>query len=477
MAIAIFLLLMLSAITATAQLELSSGDKIYLPNNNEIIGNSTWVVCKLPLEYGTDQEPIQIKNLNDNFIVFNWKIDKKRSSREVDFYKNDVYLTSCLSDSWLSSPLSYRINRSDNLSLRLGSSNLKGGWVEIRFLLEDNVQVTGNPVIPNPRLQSERNEGYNSTPIKFYLSLEHPYKNRIRYLLDWGDGNTSSSGFNYFNNNTEWIAYSWSQSRIYEVKAKAIDEFGGESEWSQPQIIKVDWLIRVPPNAKLQHVIDKLSSNTTVLLEGSDYDGPIEIMNIDHINISSDILKSNIIYNNDDNNYAIGLVKANNITIKGLNISGNKGVGLKDCTYCTLIDNNISFKNHGIDIVGGHNNNIERNNVEGCRINSTNNDCVGVSLEDTLNGIVVCNNISGMDISKSDYYMRNSTLALFRIVVPPNPNKIIVQYNPSTEQDSSGKVCCGSYRDMKWVWESCIYNSDNIERSVCATDLIVEKCK
>jgi hypothetical protein len=60
-----------------------------------------------------------------------------------------------------------------------------------------------------------------------------PNEDKIKYCFDWGEGNTSESGFV---NTGEIISmnYTWSDMGTYEVKVKVQDEHGLESDWSEP---------------------------------------------------------------------------------------------------------------------------------------------------------------------------------------------------------------------------------------------------
>jgi len=55
----------------------------------------------------------------------------------------------------------------------------------------------------------------------------------IFYVFDWGDGNSSVFG-PYESDLLVEANYTWMEKGTYEVKVKAIDEFGGECDWSDP---------------------------------------------------------------------------------------------------------------------------------------------------------------------------------------------------------------------------------------------------
>jgi len=57
-----------------------------------------------------------------------------------------------------------------------------------------------------------------------------PDDDEIKYLVDWGDGDSDTTGL-YDSGYTATVSHSWSESRSYTVRVKAIDEHGAESHW------------------------------------------------------------------------------------------------------------------------------------------------------------------------------------------------------------------------------------------------------
>jgi len=56
---------------------------------------------------------------------------------------------------------------------------------------------------------------------------------QVKFIFDWGDGNTSDTGFvNSGVNVTE--SHSWSSEGVYYVKVRAEDTHGVSSNWSEP---------------------------------------------------------------------------------------------------------------------------------------------------------------------------------------------------------------------------------------------------
>ena len=84
-------------------------------------------------------------------------------------------------------------------------------------------------------------------PIKFkvnelkdYTTLAiDPEEDLIYFLWDWGDGTTSDWEGPYESQETATASHSWSDQEDYQIKVKAKDEYGTESEWSDPLSISV----------------------------------------------------------------------------------------------------------------------------------------------------------------------------------------------------------------------------------------------
>ena len=75
--------------------------------------------------------------------------------------------------------------------------------------------------------------------MNFSAKTSDPDGDQLYYLWDWGD-NTTSDWLGPYNSGEEIIAsHSWSDEGVYEIKVKAKDANGAESEWSNPFMISV----------------------------------------------------------------------------------------------------------------------------------------------------------------------------------------------------------------------------------------------
>lgn len=100
-----------------------------------------------------------------------------------------------------------------------------------------SVNVDNNAPEKPQRPQGPVRGNYRDTHTYTTSSID-PDGHRIRYLFDWGDGSTTWSEY-YDSGQTASVSHKWSLQGTYEIKVKAQDEYGEESEWSDPLSIIV----------------------------------------------------------------------------------------------------------------------------------------------------------------------------------------------------------------------------------------------
>lgn len=372
---------------------------------------------------------------------------------------------------WIGKNNRFIVTKSDNLSLELSFN--KSGEVYIAF--PGNVtQSLPNRVPEQPEILSGPDKGYNNSSIAFSVKSNDPDGDPVSYIIDWGNDTNSTIG-PVESGRIALANHEWINAGIYEIKVVATDG-KGKSIPSLPIKIEIFWLVKVPPMSPLQHVIDNLKSNTTLLLEGKDYIGPIDITNINHINILSNNTLCNITANAIGCNYAIGLENANNISLNGLNISScHDGIYLHNCFGCKISNNNIYYEDHGIQMAGGHENDIERNYINPVNTQISIEGCTGISLEDTWDNRIICNNITESNKLDPIFYIRNSTIKNFKIIIPLI-HGIIIQYDPSMRPLIDNNECCYNLTGKNWVCQQCRYDSREISRNINCAFTLPELC-
>ena len=105
---------------------------------------------------------------------------------------------------------------------------------------------TDNP--PNkPNIYGPQN---GTTNIEYNFctdTITDPEGNSMYCLWDWGDGNISGLLGPYASGQTICASHRWIQSGIYCIKLKLKDDYGNESEWSDPFCITI--VKNQPPSA------------------------------------------------------------------------------------------------------------------------------------------------------------------------------------------------------------------------------------
>lgn len=95
-----------------------------------------------------------------------------------------------------------------------------------------SVTVTNNAPEKPQRPQGPARGSYRETHT-YTTSTTDPDGHSISYLFDWDDGSTTWSEY-YDSGQTASVSHKWSETGNYQIKVKAQDEYGEQSEWSDP---------------------------------------------------------------------------------------------------------------------------------------------------------------------------------------------------------------------------------------------------
>jgi hypothetical protein len=110
-----------------------------------------------------------------------------------------------------------------------------------------------DPVINGP------SSGTTNIEYDFTFMSDDPDNNTIRYVVEWGDGQKTETGF-YEHGEEITLNHSWEEMDTYIIRARAYDEYGEPSEdWSEHEIIIprnravnnyniISWLLERFPN-------------------------------------------------------------------------------------------------------------------------------------------------------------------------------------------------------------------------------------
>jgi hypothetical protein len=114
---------------------------------------------------------------------------------------------------------------------------LSGGTLPQPFdflLLKCDLEGEPGNMNPNiPSIPSGPTRGKAGEEIAYSTSATDGDDEQVRFLFDWGEGNTTLSEW-VASGATASVSHVWAASGEYEIRVKARDEKGGESEWSEP---------------------------------------------------------------------------------------------------------------------------------------------------------------------------------------------------------------------------------------------------
>ena len=111
------------------------------------------------------------------------------------------------------------------------------------------VIITGNNPPSKPSI-SGPTTGKPRRSYTYTASTTDPNEDQIYYMFDWGDGTNSGWLGPYDSGSTVSATHKWRDKGNYEIRVKARDVLGAESEWSDPLPVampKYQWLTLLPP--------------------------------------------------------------------------------------------------------------------------------------------------------------------------------------------------------------------------------------
>ena len=103
----------------------------------------------------------------------------------------------------------------------------------LSFYESETPPPPNNPPL-KPSTPSGPNSGKPGVQYMYTTSTTDPDGDMIYYKWDWGDGNFSNWLGPFNSGATATATYSWAQKGDYNIKVKAKDVYGAESDWSDP---------------------------------------------------------------------------------------------------------------------------------------------------------------------------------------------------------------------------------------------------
>ncbi len=121
------------------------------------------------------------------------------------------------------------------------TSSSSGGWLSLTAITESANQPPNTPSTPSGPTAGEAGISYS-----YSTSTTDPDGDQVKYTFDWGDGDSTVTGF-YASGATANASHTWASAGTYNVKVKATDSNGSTSSWSSSLPVNIS-PANQPPN-------------------------------------------------------------------------------------------------------------------------------------------------------------------------------------------------------------------------------------
>ncbi|MBS3802571.1 MAG: PKD domain-containing protein [Candidatus Thermoplasmatota archaeon] len=124
----------------------------------------------------------------------------------------------------------------------------------------DKLTVIGNMPPSEPMIDGSI-QGESGISYEYEIVSTDAQGSEISYFIDWGDGTTEGWTRTLPSGESLFVSHTWQEKDTYVIKAKAKDEYEGESDWStlevkMPKIHVHPWLMQMfEQNLNFKHII------------------------------------------------------------------------------------------------------------------------------------------------------------------------------------------------------------------------------
>lgn len=108
-------------------------------------------------------------------------------------------------------------------------------WAKIANI---HLNYYGFAATNTPSTPSGPSSGYRGTYYSYSTSTTDPEGNDVRYQFDWGDGQTTTTGW-YQSGSAATASHAWGSIGTYYVKARAQDDSDRWSDWSSSRTVNI----------------------------------------------------------------------------------------------------------------------------------------------------------------------------------------------------------------------------------------------
>ncbi len=163
---------------------------------------------------------------------------------------------------WDDSKTDWAVNISSGSTATISHAWTSPGWYNITVKANDihgldttwspphMIHISSNPPA-KPTLNAYVTKGFIDRNYHFTASSTDPDDNRISYKFNWGDGNDHTTG-NTDSGETVNVSHRWTSTGNYNVRVKAIDTTGAESDWSSSLLMEIgDFILIERPSKPL----------------------------------------------------------------------------------------------------------------------------------------------------------------------------------------------------------------------------------
>jgi hypothetical protein len=110
---------------------------------------------------------------------------------------------------------------------------------------------------PNvPTVNGETSGTVNEEYI-YSASTTDPDEDQLFYIFDWGDGELSDWIGPLDSGDTAEAGYIWTEKGNYEIRVKAKDEYGAQSDWSDPLVVTMPRGKITFSNTFIKHIFEQ----------------------------------------------------------------------------------------------------------------------------------------------------------------------------------------------------------------------------